>query len=299
MKKTIKFLCVALLLSGIGLVAYYFLMPGQALSIFTFPAQQFSISVSPPPVAAAKPAPPSGLDSPVDQKPQDAQPQSLQEPRPKYPIDTGNTTQPEPKDALEVAHTLWPSKLLEKILVNENLEKNLVITVDNLGRSFASPQLWPLKPAPGKFLIRADAQEKRIDAKNYSRYAAYVQLLDKVDLKIAVPLYKALYPRLQKEYVDLGYPKAYFNDRVVEVIDLLLKTPEMGSSPRLVLPPIDSPFKEDHPWLRYEYQDEELESLMSGQKMLIRMGASNSERVKAKLAALRALITDKPTPTQN
>jgi len=37
-----------------------------------------------------------------------------------------------------------------------------------------------------------------------------------------------LYPLLQRVYVELGHPDQYFNDRVVEVIDHLLETPEVA-----------------------------------------------------------------------
>ena len=42
----------------------------------------------------------------------------------------------------------------------------------------------------------------------------------------AVALYARLYPLFQQAYEELGYPGRYFNDRLVEVIDDLLATPE-------------------------------------------------------------------------
>ena len=39
-------------------------------------------------------------------------------------------------------------------------------------------------------------------------------------------VYERLYPLFQQAYEDLGYPGKYFNDRLVEVIDHLLQTPE-------------------------------------------------------------------------
>ena len=40
-------------------------------------------------------------------------------------------------------------------------------------------------------------------------------------------LYVRLYPLFQRAYEELGYPGQYFNDRVVEVIDSLLATPNV------------------------------------------------------------------------
>jgi hypothetical protein len=40
----------------------------------------------------------------------------------------------------------------------------------------------------------------------------------------------------------------------------------------------------------YEYADPDLEALSSGQKLLLRMGNSNAERVKSALTELRTRI---------
>jgi hypothetical protein len=92
-------------------------------------------------------------------------------------------------------------------------------------------------------------------------------------------IYRRFYPLMQEAYINLGYPDGYFNDRVVEVIDHLLATPDVSESPVLVRPNV-----------LYEYADEELEQLSSGQKLLIRMGPEHRETVKAKLAEFRELI---------
>jgi len=41
-----------------------------------------------------------------------------------------------------------------------------------------------------------------------------------------IAVYVEYYPLFQQAYDDLGYPSAYFNDRLVEVIDHLLETPD-------------------------------------------------------------------------
>ena len=94
-----------------------------------------------------------------------------------------------------------------------------------------------------------------------------------------VDLYRRYYPRLQAAYVDLGYPDGYFNDRVIEVIDHLLETPDSTAPASLV-----------RPHVLYEFADPELEALSAGQKLLIRMGPENATRSKAALAQLRERI---------
>ncbi len=51
------------------------------------------------------------------------------------------------------------------------------------------------------------------------------------------------------------------------------------------------------PKVFYEFTDPDLETRSAGQKMLIRMGAENARRVKAKLAEIRqALAQPAPGP---
>jgi hypothetical protein len=115
---------------------------------------------------------------------------------------------------------------------------------------------------------------------NATRYAPYVQMLERVDAKQLAGIYLRFYPWFQQAYEELGYPKAYFNDRLVAVIDHLLAAPEPGG-----------PILLTQPKVLYQYLDPQLEALSAGQKTLVRMGPDNARRVKAKLRELRREIT--------
>jgi hypothetical protein len=119
---------------------------------------------------------------------------------------------------------------------------------------------------------------------------AFVRFVEGIDTPRAVALYRQHYTRFQESYADLGYPRGYFNDRLVEVIDHLLATPELSATPRVRLTEVKGPQPMTQPWLHYEYADPALESLSSGQKILIRMGPDNARRLKAKLAEFRRLV---------
>ena len=86
----------------------------------------------------------------------------------------------------------------------------------------------------------------------------------------------------QQAYEELGYPSAYFNDRVIDVIDLLLETPE-----------IKRPIRLSQPHVLYTYADPDLEALSAGQKALLRSGQNNVVRVKAQLRELRASLVSR------
>ena len=94
-----------------------------------------------------------------------------------------------------------------------------------------------------------------------------------------VAFYRRHYALFQEAYVRLGYPNGYFNDRLIEVIDHLLAAPEPKGPLRLKQPKV-----------LYEFADPELESLSAGQKMMLRIGAENRAKVKARLSELRAAL---------
>jgi len=89
-------------------------------------------------------------------------------------------------------------------------------------------------------------------------------------------------------------PQPYFNDRFIAVLDQLLATPEVGPPLAVHLPTIVGPAP-TRPWLLYEFDDPALRSLSAGQRILLRMGAVNERRVKARLAELRRLLADPRT----
>jgi hypothetical protein len=89
-----------------------------------------------------------------------------------------------------------------------------------------------------------------------------------VDIDQMVELYRRYYPLFQAAYEGLGYPNGYFNDRLVEVLDHLMATPDIRGDIVLVRPNV-----------LYEYADEKLARLSSGQKLLIRIGPAHREAV--------------------
>lgn len=166
-----------------------------------------------------------------------------------------------------------------------------VATVDNLGRSHAPARLWPVNPALGQFMVAKQGEHEVISADNGERYTTYVLLAETVDLRRWIDAYVRLYPSLQRAYEELGFPHRYFNDRLVEVIDLLLATPQPSDPIAVHLPPINGPIQPARPWVLYEFDDPAFQQLASGQRILLRMGPLNERRAKAKLAEIRHLLT--------
>jgi hypothetical protein len=174
-------------------------------------------------------------------------------------------------------------------LIPDQLVRRLVATVDNLPRDARIEPRRPLRPPSTPFVVKRETVEAATGTEritlapaNFARYDAMVALLERTDPGIAVAGYRRLYPQLQKAYEDLGYPNGYLNDRVVEVIDHLLETPEPAG-----------PLLLEQPKVLYRFADADLESRSAGQKLLLRMGVDHARVVKEKLRAIRALIVGK------
>jgi hypothetical protein len=239
--------------------------------------------VPPPATPAAVPAP-----APIVAAPSAPAASGIQ-----HPIEASAASAPvEPQAQL---NDLFGRKAVDSLFQTDNFPRRVVATVDNLGRGHASPRLWPVNPAPGRFTVAGTPEEPVISPDNSLRYAPFLLLLETVDMPQAAATYARLYPQFQKAYEELGYPNGYFNDRLIEVIDLLLATPEPDGPVQVQLPTSNAPVQPPRPWVLYQFADPALEALPAGQKMLLRMGPVSERRLKAKLAEFRKLVATPAT----
>jgi Protein of unknown function (DUF3014) len=168
---------------------------------------------------------------------------------------------------------------LAKLLAPQNFIRHAVATVDNLPRKKVAVGLRPIVPTPGSFAVAGTPGHITLDPTNFQRYVPFVDVVKSVDAKQLVSVYFHFYPLFQQAYEDLGYPTEYFNDRVIEVIDHLLDTPDP-----------QGPIELTQPNVMYQYADPKLEALSAGQKTLIRMGSANAGIIKDKLREIRQLL---------
>jgi hypothetical protein len=173
-----------------------------------------------------------------------------------------------------------------QLLAPGAIVRQIVATVDNLPRKTVALRIQPVKPVPGAFETAEGAGGRVIAPDNGKRYAPYISAAESIDTARLVGLYARLYPLFQQAYTELGYPKGYFNDRLIVVIDHLLATPEPATPIELVQPKV-----------MVQFADPALEERSAGQKIMLRIGLDNELRLKAKLREIRkALVADAPKP---
>lgn len=240
------------------------------------------------PTAAVAPAPAVATPTAVPPAASAASEPSIQ-----YPIEApvDNQQAAAPLDAETALAELFGRKAVLSMFQTQDFARRFVATVDNLGRSHAPVTVWPVNPTAGRLVVEKKGGGEVIGADNGLRYTPFVLLVETVDLPNAVATYKRLYPLFQQAYEDIGFPKRYFNDRLVAVIDQLLATPPVDEPLKVRLPQINGPMQLERPWVLYEFEDPALQSLSAGQKILLRMGPVNERRMKSKLVEIRRLVT--------
>lgn len=213
-----------------------------------------------------------------------------EEPAIKHPLP--ESAQPEALPSLEESDQPIQSALteligkepVERFLIPESLIRHIVVSVDNLSEQKVAERIRPVKPTPGRFAVAGSEDAPVLDPANYERYQTMVQLVRSTDTQRLIATYTRYYPLFQEAYESLGHPPQYFNDRLIEVIDHLLATPD-----------VQGPIVLAQPNVLYEFADPNLESRSAGQKALIRMGSDNASVVKEKLRELRtALVAQQP-----
>jgi flagellar basal body-associated protein FliL len=171
---------------------------------------------------------------------------------------------------------LLENKTLMNIFINDQLIRNIVVTIDNLPRQQVSMKVMPIKKAPGKFITTENDGVLTISPDNSERYTPYMRFADEIDPKKLVNLYVHLYPLFQKTYEEVGYPDQYFNDRLIVALDNLLAAPSITEPVQLV-----------QPKFFYQFADSELEDRSIGQKILMRVGNENAQLIKNQLKKIK------------
>lgn len=170
---------------------------------------------------------------------------------------------------------------IAEITIAEQLIERLVATIDNLPRQSVAERVRPVAPLATAFAVTGqdDSGQFVLGEDNYQRYDELVAQLESVSVDEMVELYRRYYPLFQKAYEGLGYPGRYFNDRLVFVLDHLLDTPEVSGTVMLV-----------RPHVLYEFDDETLEALSGGQKLLVRIGPAHRAVVMPILRQFREMV---------
>lgn len=223
----------------------------------------------------------------VEPESSNSEPRHLLEPEAVVDLDTGELV-PLPKlDDSDAWFLLALSDLFGSeagtIFLNEALIDRMVATIDSLPRGHTPESIRPVGQLGELFRTEENEDEDTffLGPDNFARYDVLIAHISSANADEIVLTYRRFYPLFQESYERLGYPNTYFNDRVIEVIDHLLETPE-----------IDGPVRLTRPNVLFKFADPQLEALSSGQKLLLRMGTEHARTIKQVLRQLRTRIAN-------
>lgn len=286
MKKFLIGVLAIAVVAALG-VAYYQRMERQRSTAIPLPPPLETPAETEEPAAPRYPVPaPSALPPDEDAGAEPPLSEAVPPAEPAEPLPMLNESTPVLSEALA---GLFGADSAAALFNLDEIARRFVVTVDNLPNNKLPRRNLLPKRVAGAFRVAGEGEALTIAPDNAARYAPFVQLATGVDTRRLVAVYVRFYPLFQEAYAELGVPDAYFNDRLVEVIDHLLATPDVAGPLRLV-----------RPHVFYQYADPQLEALSAGQKTLLRMGDANAARIKDKLRELRRALTDeRPAPGES
>lgn len=170
---------------------------------------------------------------------------------------------------------------IERVLATDQLVRRFTVVLENLATGGIAREPLAFLAPKEKLAVIRDGERIRLDPKSYDRYVPLVDLSTSIPPERAVELLRTIEPLMGDAYAELGLQDVAVEDRLRAAIDLLLETPE-----------VEGPIELRQPAVVYEFADPRLEALRPAQKLLLRMGPDNADRVRARLREIRALLED-------
>ncbi len=178
--------------------------------------------------------------------------------------------------------TFSPSPLVATFVRAPNLIERLVAIIDNLRQGFVPYKLLPVGRPEASFSFIDDGLGVTINPKSFDRYDGLTQLISDIDTHALVSAYTAFEVAANEAWDTLGYEAPKLESAILGALEAIMLAPETDLDARL--------YKVEANWV---YEDPALEALAPLEKQLMRMGPTNSERVKEKAREIRGALLDR------
>jgi len=158
-------------------------------------------------------------------------------------------------------------------LVSDELVRKFVVMIENISRGeFPERNLPLLYPQERMTVTELGSEFYLMDEQSYQRFNALVTSLTNISTESAVDFYQQLQPLFRKAYAELGLRNSEFNDVLMLAIDNVLNA-RMAPQPQQLI----------RPNLNYLYANPEIENYSDVEKLLLRLGPENTERLQRRL----------------
>ncbi len=169
------------------------------------------------------------------------------------------------------------SQQLLPLLTSQDILRKTVRAVYALSKGSLVKDHRPINSPKSQFKVKKVIAKKApkessytIAENNYKRYTPYINILTGSDSKTVAKLYQLYLPLLQQAYEELGSRQSNFHQITIQAIDVLLSTPRVSDEVQLTSSSV-----------AYKFKDKTLESLPPAQKLMVRIGNKNRDKVEA------------------
>lgn len=176
-------------------------------------------------------------------------------------------------DALvrELVAALSSHPQLARWLVNDDLLRRTASVVGNVAWGEDPSAHVPFLRPDGPFRAATSAGATTVDPRSWQRYDLAADVFASLDAPGTAALYRRFRPLLAEAYAELGYPGTW-DEALRTAVRLVLETPSLPADVALVRDEVT-----------FQYADPQLEALSPAQKLVLRAGPRNAERIVAKV----------------
>lgn len=158
---------------------------------------------------------------------------------------------------------------LKTWLSTDDLLRRSASYLDGLSRGVILGKIFPLSSPESNFATHRDGDVIWLNAGNYERYNATIQVLTSIDMKLVAQMFHFSRPLLESAFSELGYQPRQMDGIILTALDQVISTPV-----------IVEPIQLTRDSVIYKFADPGLESLTPLQKQLIRSGPANTQRLQ-------------------
>ena len=170
---------------------------------------------------------------------------------------------------------------LKTWLSTDDLLRRSASYLDGLSRGVILGKIFPLSSPESNFATHRDGDIIWLNAGNYERYNATVQILTSIDMKLVAQMFHFSRPLLESAFSELGYQPRQMDGIILTALDQVIGTPV-----------IVEPIQLTRDSVIYKFADPGLESLTPLQKQLIRSGPENTQRLQQQAILLKNSLLD-------
>ena len=170
---------------------------------------------------------------------------------------------------------------LKTWLSTDDLLRRSASYLDGLSRGVILGKIFPLSSPESNFATHRDGDIIWLNAGNYERYNATIQVLSSIDMKLVAQMFHFSRPLLESAFSELGYQPRQMDGIILTALDQVISTPV-----------IVEPIQLTRDSVIYKFADPGLESLTPLQKQLIRSGPENTQRLQQQAILLKNSLLD-------